>query len=353
MRSKAARSPSHTTSPSKMSLKFDTPIRRDSRKRHNAGVRRLRLGLANEAVYDVVIVGSGPAGLTSAIYTSRANFKTLVIGGALWGGQLVLTSEVENFPGFPEGVLGPDLMDDMRRQAERFGAELIFEDATSVNLSSRPFKVSVRNQTYQAKAIIVATGASPRWLGLESEARLIGKGVASCATCDAAFFQGKKVVVVGGGDTALDEALTLAKFASEVKVVHRRSQLRATRIIQERAFKNEKISFILDTEVKDILGQERVERVRLKNVRTSEESELQTDGVFIAIGQEPNTELFEGKIELDEKGYVLVRDGSKTSVEGVFAAGDVQDLRYRQAITAAGEGCKAALDASRYLEEHP
>lgn len=308
--------------------------------------------LTSEAIYDVIIIGSGPAGLTAAIYTSRAKLGTLVIGGALWGGQLALTSEVENFPGFPDGVSGPDLMDSMRRQAERFGAEILFEDVTSVDFSSRPFRVSVGNRTYDARSVIIATGASPRWLGLESEARLIAKGVATCATCDATFFQGKKVVVVGGGDTALDEALTLAKYASEVKVIHRRDKLRATKIIQERVLKNEKIGFILNTEVKEILGQDRVEGLRLKNVETGEESVLQCDGVFVAVGHEPNTKLFRGKIELDEKGYVLARNETKTSVEGVFAAGDVRDFRYRQAITAAGEGCKAALDVRKYLEEH-
>ncbi|MFB0543175.1 MAG: thioredoxin-disulfide reductase, partial [Candidatus Bathyarchaeia archaeon] len=273
-------------------------------------------------MYDVIIIGSGPAGLTAAIYTSRAKLRTLVVAGTLWGGQLMLTTEVENFPGFREGILGPDLMDNMWRQAERFGAEMIFEDATVVDFSSKPFKVTAGDRVYEGRSVIIATGASPRWLGLESEKRLMGRGVSHCAICDAAFFEDKKVVVVGGGDTAMEQALALAKFATEVKVVHRRDELRASKILQERAFKEPKIGFIWNSTVQEILGRERVEGVRLKKVDSGEEFELECDGVFIAIGYRPNTEIFKGQIELDQAGYVVVKDGTTTSVEGVFVAGD-------------------------------
>jgi len=304
-------------------------------------------------LYDIVIIGSGPAGLTAAIYTRRARLETLVISGATWGGQLMLTAEVENFPGFPDGILGPELMNRMRMQAERFGAKIIFEDVTSVDFSSRPFKINVGDKTITAKAVIIATGASVKWLGLPSEARLRGRGVSACATCDAPFFRDKKIVVVGGGDTALDEALALTKYAREVTIVHRRDQLRASKILQERVFANKKINIVWNRVVEDILGKDRVEGVKLKNVQTGEESTLSTDAVFVAIGHKPNTDVFRGQIDLDEKGYVIVHDGTKTSVEGVFAAGDVQDPRYKQAVTAAGSGCRAALDAEKYLQEHP
>lgn len=263
----------------------------------------------------------------------------------------MLTSEVENFPGFPEGILGPDLMDRMRKQAERFNAKFMFEDATAVDFSSRPFKVTVGDKVLETRSVIIATGASPKWLGLESETRLRGRGVSSCATCDAAFFKDKKAVVVGGGDIAIEEALALTKFAREVTVVHRRDQLRATRILQDRAFGNNKIKFAWNSVVQEILGKDKVEGVRLKNVKTNEESELATDGVFIAVGHKPNTGIFKGQISLDEKGYIIVKDETKTNVEGVFAAGDVKDYRYKQAVTAAGAGCKAAIDVEKYLEK--
>jgi len=304
-------------------------------------------------LYDVVVVGSGPAGLTAAIYTSRAKLETLVIAGTVWGGQLMLTGEVENFPGFPHGVLGPDLMANVRAQAERFGAKIVFEDVMSVDFSSQPFKVRVGDRVYEARAVIVATGASPRWLGLQSEVRLRGRGVSTCATCDAPFFREKRAVVVGGGDTAMDEALALVNYAREVMVIHRRGQLRASKILQERVFANKKIKFVWNSVVEDILGKDRVEGVKLKNVQTGEETTLSTDAVFLAIGHKPNTDVFKGQIELDENGYIIVHEETKTSVEGVFAAGDAEDPRYRQAVTAAGAGCKAALDAKRYLEEHP
>jgi len=302
-------------------------------------------------VYDVIIIGSGPAGLTAAIYTSRARLKTLVVGGVLWGGQLMITLEVENYPGVKAGVLGPELMNAMLKQAEGFGPELIFEDATAVDFSSRPFKVTVGTKLYEGKAVIIATGASPKWLGLESEKRLLGRGVSVCATCDAAFFKDKKVVVVGGGDTAIDDAVILSKFAREVKVIHRRNVLRASKILQERAFKIPNIEFLWNCTVQEILGKDRVEKVRLKRVDTDEEFELTCDGIFIGIGYQPNTEIFKDKIELDQDGYIVARNETKTSVEGVFVAGDVQDRVYRQAVVAAGAGCKAAMDVEKYLAE--
>jgi len=302
-------------------------------------------------MYDVIIIGSGPAGLTAAIYTSRARLKTLVVSGVTWGGQLMLTAEVENFPGFKDGILGPELMDNLYKQAERFGAEFQFEDAAEVDFSTRPFKVKAGNNVYEGQSVIVATGASPKWLGLESEQRLRGRGVSVCATCDAAFFRNKVAVVVGGGDTALQEALELVRFVSQVKIVHRRNQLRASKVLQERALKNPKIQFVWNSTVHEILGENKVEGVRLKRTDMDEETTLKCDAVFVAVGHEPSTQVFRGQVELDEKGYVVVKDETRTSVEGVFVAGDVHDYRYKQAITAAGAGCKAALDAQRFLEE--
>jgi thioredoxin reductase (NADPH) len=301
-------------------------------------------------MYDVIIIGSGPAGLTAALYTSRAKLKTLVIAGAMWGGQLMLTTEVENFPGFKEGILGPDLMDNMRKQAERFGAEMIFDDATAVDFSSKPFKVWVGSKVYEGKSVIIATRASSKRLGLESEARLRGRGVSVCATCDAAFFKNKRVAVVGGGDTAMEEALALSRFASEVKIIHRRDKLRASKILQERVFKDPKIEVIWNSTVQEILGKDKVEGIRLRKVDSNQEFELACDAVFIAIGHKPNTEIFKGHVEMDKRGYIIAKDTTKTSVEGVFVAGDAQDYRYRQAVVAAGSGCMAAMDAEKYLE---
>jgi len=304
-------------------------------------------------LYDVIIIGSGPAGLTASMYTSRAKLSTLLIGGAAWGGQLMLTSEVENFPSFPNGVLGPDLMANMRKQAERLGGELLFADVTAVDFSSRPFKVKVGDKVFEAKSVIVTTGASAKWLGLPSELRLRGRGVSACATCDAPFFKDKKVVVVGGGDTAMDEALALAKYASNVTIIHRRGQLRACKLLQERVFADKKVNVLWNSVVTDILGENRVEAVNLRNMQTGEESTLPTDGVFVAIGYKPNTDILKGHIDLDEMGYVIAHDETKTSVPGVFVAGDNQDKRYKQAVTAAAAGCKAALDAGKFLQEHP
>lgn len=303
-------------------------------------------------MFDVIVIGSGPAGLTASIYTSRAGLKTLVIAGAMWGGQLMLTREVENFPGFETGILGPELMVAMRKQVERSGAELIFDQATAVDLKSKPFKINVGEEVYEAKTVIIATGASAKWLGLENETRLRGKGVSVCATCDAPFFRNKKVVVVGGGDTAMEEAMFLSKVVSEVKVIHRRDKLRACSCLQNSVFAVSKISFIWNTIVTDILGKDRVEGVKLKNVISGEESILSCDAVFLAIGYNPNTGIFKGQIELDEKDYVIVKEETRTNIQGVFVAGDVADYRYRQAIVAAGSGCKAAIDAEKYLIEN-
>jgi thioredoxin reductase (NADPH) len=299
--------------------------------------------------FDVIILGSGPAGLTAAIYTSRARLKTLVVGGALWGGQLMLTREVENFPGFKNGILGPKLMEEIRKQAERYDAEVVLETATAVDFKSKPFKVTAGNKSYEAKSIIIATGASPRWLGLESETRLRGKGVSVCATCDAPFFRNKKVVVVGGGDTAIEEAMILTKFASEVTVIHRRDKLRACKCLQDEAFSNPKIKFVWKSTVQEILGKDRVEGIRLRRVDTGKETELSCDAVFLAIGYMPNTEIFRDQIELDNMDYIVPREGTKTNIKGVFVAGDVADYHYRQAIAAAGSGCKAALDVEEFL----
>lgn len=300
----------------------------------------------------VIIIGSGPAGLTAAIYAARAELRPLLIAGTTWGGQLMLTTDVGNYPGFVDDILGPELMQRMLDQAKRFGTEVINEDVTKVDFSKRPFKIWAGEQKYEAESIIIATGAATKWLGLSSEQRLIGRGVSSCAPCDAFFFRDKKVIVVGGGDTAMEEATVLTKFATEVTVIHRRDQLRASKILQKRAFDNPKIKFIWDTVVTDIRGQDFVTGVELMNLKTSERKNMEIDGVFVAIGHEPNTKfLASSGLDIDEKGYIKLYDGSKTNIEGVFVAGDVHDHVYRQAITAAGAGCKAAMDAERWLSE--
>lgn len=299
-------------------------------------------------VYDVIIIGSGPAGLTAAIYTTRANLKTLVIAGGKWGGQLMLTTAVDNYPGFPQGIQGPDLMAAMRKQAERFGAELVDEDFSEGNFSSKPFKVKAGEKTFEGKAVIIATGADTRWLDVLGEKEKIGKGVSSCAPCDAFFFKNKNVIVVGGGDSAMEEAIVLADFATSVTVAHRKDSLRASQIMQDRAKKNPKIKFLFNTEVTKILGDEKVTGAELKNNKTGEISKMDMDGVFVAIGHIPNTTKFKG-VEMDQKGYIRVRDHTKTNIEGVFVAGDVHDSHYRQAVTAAGFGCMSALEADHYL----
>ena len=302
--------------------------------------------------HKVIILGSGCAGSTAAIYAARANLAPLVFEGHEPGGQLGLTTAVENYPGFPEGVQGPELMELMKKQAQRFGATYVMESATEVDLSRRLFTVKTGKNSYEAEALIVASGASAKLLGLESERKLIGRGVSTCATCDGYFFRGKEVMVAGGGDTAMEESLFLTKFATKVTIVHRRDQLRASKIMAERARKNEKIAFLWDTVITDILdpAKNTVEAVRLKNLKTGAEETRKIDGVFIGIGHEPNTKIFGGQLELNPQGYIIVKDGSRTSVEGVFAAGDVHDHVYRQAVTAAGAGCRAAIDAERWLE---
>lgn len=298
----------------------------------------------------IIIIGSGPAGLTAAVYAARANLAPLVFAGGQYGGQLMLTSDVENYPGFAEGILGPELMEKFRTQAERFGAVIRNEDVTRVDFSSRPLRVWVDDEEHRATVVVVATGASAQWLGLPNETRLRGRGVSSCATCDGAFFRDKDIIVVGGGDTALEDGLFLTRFGKSVTVVHRRDSLRASKIMQQRAFAHPKMSFIWNTVVDDIEGDGRVQGVKLRDVGTGLVSAKTCDAVFVAIGHVPNTQIFAGQLELDRKGYVISEDGVHTNVPGVFVAGDVQDTRYRQAVTAAGMGCRAAMEGEKYLE---
>jgi thioredoxin reductase (NADPH) len=301
-------------------------------------------------VRDLIIIGGGPAGYTAALYAARADLEPLVIEGFAWGGQLMITSDVENYPGYADGIMGPEMMADFRRQAERFGAEFVTDDVTRVDFSERPFKVIVGNDEHLANAVIVSTGASARWLGIETEEQHKGRGVSACATCDAAFFRQKDVYVVGGGDSAFEEALFLTKFATKVHLVHRRDEFRASRIMVDRAEANDKIDFVLNAVVEEILGDEKVEGLRLRSTTTGETWEVPADGLFVAIGHDPNTALFVDQLDHDANGYLVTKPGSTaTNIPGVFAAGDVQDHVYRQAVTAAGSGCMAALDAERYL----
>ena len=301
---------------------------------------------------NVIIIGSGPAGLTAAVYTARALLNPLMFEGFQAGGQLMLTTEVENYPGFPEGVMGPDMMALFKKQAQRFGTRIVSKDVTKVDFKKRPFGIEVGEEKYEARTIIIATGASSKTLGIESERRMMGHGVSTCATCDGAFFRNQKVLVVGGGDTAMEEALFLTRFASKVTVVHRRNQLRASKIMQDKAMKHAKIDWIWDSEVSDVMGDKEVTGAKVRNVKTGSVMEIDCQGIFVAIGHLPNTHLYKGQLEMDEVGYLVTKGGARTNIEGVFACGDVQDRIYRQAITAAGSGCMAAIDCERYLEHH-
>lgn len=312
------------------------------------------IDFSNAENRNVVIIGTGPAGLTAALYTARANLEPVIYQGPEPGGQLMTTTDVENYPGFPDGILGPEMMQLFEAQASRFGGDLRYGTVTAVDLSQRPFKVVIDDEKgIWAQTIIISTGASAKYLGLKNERRLLGRGVSACATCDGAFFRNVEVAVVGGGDTAMEESLFLTRFASKVYVVHRRDDLRASKIMQERAFENEKIEFIWDTVVTDIVGENQVEALKLKNKKTGEESELPVQGFFVAIGHKPNTEIFDGWLDMDAQGYIKTKaDSTYTNVPGVFASGDAQDHVYRQAVTAAGTGCMAAIDAERWLAEH-
>jgi thioredoxin reductase (NADPH) len=301
--------------------------------------------------YDVIIVGSGPAGYTAGIYTSRARLKALIVTGSLPGGQLMTTSEVENYPGFPNGIFGPELMMNMRQQAERFGTTVIDDEAVQVDFKHTPFRITTGNGVFESEAVLICTGASPRKLGIRGEQAFAGRGVSYCATCDGPFFRGEDIVVVGGGDTALEEATFLTKFGRSVKIVHRRDSLRASKILQNKAFENPKIEFLWNQVVSDIRGNKKIASVVVRDVYNGKEQKIMAGALFVAIGHDPNTSVFRGQLELDDKGYILLKNNTATSVEGVFAAGDVHDHRYRQAITAGGFGCMAALDAEKWLTE--
>ncbi len=300
-------------------------------------------------IWDTAIIGSGPAGLTAGIYTTRGALSTVIIGGSSWGGQLMLTSEVDNFPGFPDGILGPQLMENMKAQAVRFGAEFIPENVTSVDFTSSPFKLNTNGQQLMAKSVIIATGAETKWLGVKGEKELIGRGISSCAPCDAPFFKEKYVVVVGGGDSAMEEALVLTKYASKVTIIHRRKEFKASKAMQEKVFANKKIDVIWDTEITEVKGESKLESINIKNNQTNETSEIKLDGIFVAIGHNPTSDLFKGLIDLDEKGYIVPKNGAKTNIEGIFVSGDIHDHRYKQAITAAGYGCMAGMEVVEFI----
>ncbi len=301
--------------------------------------------------FDVVIIGAGPSGYTAGIYCSRAGYDTLILSGILPGGQLVNTTEVENYPGFENGIMGPDLMIDMRKQSQRMGTTIIDDEAVDVDFRRKPYKVLTASEEYEARAVIIATGANPRKMGLKGEETFGGKGVSYCATCDGPFFRNQEIVVVGGGDSAIEEATFLTKFASTVHIVHRRAELRASKVMQERALSNEKIKFHWDSAVIDIKGDQKVQQAVLKNLKTNEETTLEIGGLFVAIGHTPNTKIFENQIDLDDQGYVVLKNNTHTNMEGIFAAGDVHDRTYRQAITAAAFGCMAAIDVDKYISE--
>ena len=301
--------------------------------------------------FDVVIIGAGPSGYTAGIYCSRAGYDTLILSGILPGGQLVNTTEVENYPGFEKGIMGPDLMIEMRKQTQRMGTTIVDDEVVNVDFRDTPFKILTASEEYEGKAVIIATGANPRKLGLEGEKTFAGKGVSYCATCDGPFFRNLELIVAGGGDSAIEEATFLTKFATIVHLVHRRSELRASKIMQERAFNNDKIKFIWDSEIIDIQGDQKMQKAIIKNIKTNEQTTLDVGGLFVAIGHEPNTKLFKNQIDLDDDGYIILKNKTHTNIEGVFAAGDVHDRSYRQAITAAGFGCMAAIDVDKYLTE--
>jgi thioredoxin reductase (NADPH) len=304
-----------------------------------------------EGPWDVVIIGSGPAGLTAAIYTTRGAASTLILGGEIWGGQLMLTTQVDNFPGFPQGILGPKLMEEMKAQAQRFGAEFVAQNVTAIDVNKKPFEIKSGDKTYLARSIIITTGAETVWLDVPGISKLIGRGVSSCAPCDAPFFKGKKVIVVGGGDSAMEEADVLTKYASEVVIVHRRDTFRASAAMQKKVLGNSKIKVLWNSEVVEVVGEEKLEKTKIKNNVTGEVSEVPIDGLFVAIGHRPGSMVFKGVIELDEKGFVVIHDDTSSSVPGVFVAGDVHDYKYKQAITAAGYGCQAAMDTLSFLAE--
>jgi thioredoxin reductase (NADPH) len=302
-------------------------------------------------LYDVIIIGSGPAGYTAGIYTSRAKLKTLIISGTLPGGQLMTTSEVENYPGFPNGIFGPELMMNMRQQAERFGSTIIDDEVIKVNFKERPFTVRSHSEIYRAESVLICTGATPRKLGIPTEEQFAGRGVSYCATCDGPFFKGEDIAVVGGGDTAIEEATFLTKFGKSVKIVHRRDSLRASKILQEKAFENPKIKFLWNSVVSVIKGNKKITGLTVKDINSEKEENYTVGGLFVAIGHEPNTSIFRGQLEMDDKDYIVLKNQTRTSVEGVFAAGDVHDFRYRQAVTAAGFGCMAALDVEKWITD--
>jgi thioredoxin reductase (NADPH) len=304
-----------------------------------------------ETKFDVVIIGAGPSGYTAGIYCSRAGYNTLILSGILPGGQLVNTTEVENYPGFDKGIMGPDLMIEMRKQTQRMGTTIVDDEVVNVDFRNSPFKILTGSEEYEGRAVIIATGANPRKLGLEGEQTFAGKGVSYCATCDGPFFRNQELIVAGGGDSAIEEATFLTKFATKIHLVHRRSELRASKVMQERAFNNEKIKFHWDSEVVDIKGDQKVQQAIIKNVKTNEETNLDVGGLFVAIGHTPNTKIFKNQIDLDDEGYIILKNKTHTNIEGVFAAGDVHDRTYRQAVTAASFGCMAAIDVDKYLTE--